>query len=301
MEEPDTNPVTTPFNWHHLSQAELDTQSWLKTNLDLSEEEISALCDELTRPRVLFTKNGELICILRTIYTEADDTFSMVSIRCFVSREQIVSLSQYQIDFFHQLERLSVRDITSADFFYNLCELSSNRITNKIVEMDEKAHCLHDMWDDNESIELNNILKIRKQISHIQRFLLSQADVFLKLAQYFNSHRKNEDQTMTSSWRELNNATHRDIEALTEIRERLQILQDAIMQKREETHNKILFLMSLVSTVFLPLTFIASLLGMNVSGIPLQTGSDGFWILCGFLCFIALLELALFRLWKWIK
>ncbi len=85
------------------------------------------------------------------------------------------------------------------------------------------------------------------------------------------------------------------------MRERLQILQDAIMQKREETHNKILFIMSLVSTIFLPLTFIASLLGMNVSGIPLQTGNDGFWILCGLLFFIAIIELVLFRLWKWIK
>lgn len=52
--------------------------------------------------------------------------------------------------------------------------------------------------------------------------------------------------------------------------------------------------------IFLPLSFITGLLGINVGGIPLSDpGSHGFWIICGLCAGILVLELALLRKLKW--
>jgi len=48
--------------------------------------------------------------------------------------------------------------------------------------------------------------------------------------------------------------------------------------------------MSEVATVFLPLTFVTGLLGMNVAGIPADHNPTGFWFVSGLLLGIGILS-----------
>ena len=59
-----------------------------------------------------------------------------------------------------------------------------------------------------------------------------------------------------------------------------------------------MYLLTLAATFFLPLTFIASLLGMNVPGIPAAEQGYGFWIVCGFIALVALAQWLLVRRWR---
>lgn len=45
--------------------------------------------------------------------------------------------------------------------------------------------------------------------------------------------------------------------------------------------------LSWIATIFLPLTFVTGLLGINVDGIPFASNHWGFWLVCGILCLIA--------------
>lgn len=53
--------------------------------------------------------------------------------------------------------------------------------------------------------------------------------------------------------------------------------------------------LTIVATVFLPLTFITGLLGMNVAGIPDSHDPWGFWIVTGLSIPVALLAWLLLR------
>ena len=48
-----------------------------------------------------------------------------------------------------------------------------------------------------------------------------------------------------------------------------------------ELTNQRLYLLSMITAVFLPLGFVTSLLGVNVGGVPLQQQQWAFWALCG--------------------
>ena len=49
-----------------------------------------------------------------------------------------------------------------------------------------------------------------------------------------------------------------------------------------------MYRLSWIATIFLPLTFITGLLGINVKGIPFADDRSAFWMVCGILCLIAL-------------
>ena len=83
--------------------------------------------------------------------------------------------------------------------------------------------------------------------------------------------------------------------------ERIHILRDTIHQYHTERSNRTMMLVSLVATFFLPLTFVASLLGMNVQGIPGADSGWGFVMVCGVMVIILLLEWWLFKCWQWLK
>jgi magnesium transporter len=62
--------------------------------------------------------------------------------------------------------------------------------------------------------------------------------------------------------------------------------------------NEIMKVLTLISSILLPLTFIASLYGMNVS-LPLQNGSYSFWLLMAAMILLAGSMIYLFKRKKW--
>ena len=61
-----------------------------------------------------------------------------------------------------------------------------------------------------------------------------------------------------------------------------------------------MYMLSIVAAIFLPLSFITGLLGINVGGMPGVESGDAFWITVGALIILLVLQLWLFRKWKWL-
>jgi magnesium transporter len=62
--------------------------------------------------------------------------------------------------------------------------------------------------------------------------------------------------------------------------------------------NEIMKILTLISSIILPLTFITSLYGMNVI-LPLQNNNNAFWILIGLMILMAIILVIYFRKKKW--
>ena len=66
-------------------------------------------------------------------------------------------------------------------------------------------------------------------------------------------------------------------EELEAVRERAALLHEQLTDLRAEQIDKRALLISVVAFIFLPLTFITGLLGMNVDGIPYAHSPWAFW------------------------
>lgn len=63
--------------------------------------------------------------------------------------------------------------------------------------------------------------------------------------------------------------------------------------------NRTSYLLTMVASIFLPLTFVTGLLGINVGGIPGVEEPTAFWIVAGRCGVIMAMQLALFWRWTW--
>ena len=75
------------------------------------------------------------------------------------------------------------------------------------------------------------------------------------------------------------------------------LLQSERNSRLAEQTNRNLYVLSIVTTVFLPLTLITGVFGMNTGGLPGQQDPAGFWWVIGIMGVSAVASLILLH-WK---
>jgi zinc transporter len=71
------------------------------------------------------------------------------------------------------------------------------------------------------------------------------------------------------------------VEELDAARDRAAITQEELGSRIAELTNRRIYMLSIITAVFLPLGFVCTLLGMNVGGVPLRNVSWAFWAVLG--------------------
>lgn len=81
------------------------------------------------------------------------------------------------------------------------------------------------------------------------------------------------------------------------------VLMDELRARSLAASEETNYLLTKVAAIFLPLTFLTGLLGINVGGMPgAEPGGDpqAFWIVVGLCATIMTVQIALFWRWKWL-
>ena len=58
-------------------------------------------------------------------------------------------------------------------------------------------------------------------------------------------------------------------------------------------------MLTIVAAIFLPLSFVTGLLGINVGGVPGLQNPDAFWVVVLLCAAILIVQLVMFWKWKW--
>jgi zinc transporter len=95
------------------------------------------------------------------------------------------------------------------------------------------------------------------------------------------------------------NHVTRYVEDLDAIRERAQIVKDELANIIADKLNRNMYVLSVIAAIFLPLGFLTGLLGINVGGIPGADNTGAFFIFCGILTLIVLMQVVIFKRFKW--
>jgi len=281
---------------------------WLKEQLNLDSFCIDALCHEQTRPRIFISPSQEIVLLLRIPSFNQNDCLESLSIRILIKENALITLSRTKLPVIQAVMEKIKSDFheVNSPFYlvWLICKHSNEAITDYILNLDEELILVEENWEEKHTLDTLQIRTIKLNLSHLRRFLHPQLETYQKLSVSMDEQlkeKKKERQTYHSRWRENINFLKRDIEALTEMQERVNILHETFQQEMHESTNRIMYLLSIVATFFLPLTFIASLLGMNLSGIPGSQSPWAFLLACSLIMFIAVIQWALFRRWKWLK
>lgn len=123
--------------------------------------------------------------------------------------------------------------------------------------------------------ERQSLVDARRKLVVIHRQMAALTNLFRHLEQ---AHRHDMPEAVSDMSARLSHQArglHHDCEQL---QARARLLQDELMAKLTAQSNRLLYVLSVMTSVLLPMTIISGLFGMNVGGLPFVGESAGFWI-----------------------
>ncbi|MCC7258289.1 MAG: zinc transporter ZntB [Gammaproteobacteria bacterium] len=273
--------------WAHFDISEPGPETWLEERSGMEPQIAAALLAEDTRPRSASSRNG-LLVILRGVNlnpgAEPDD---MVSVRVWLERDRIITTRRRQLQANGAIRQTldeGEGPSSAGEFLCALVEHLVDRIGEAVDELDANIDAVEETTDAGDVMALRSQLTdLRRQTAHMRRFLAPQRDALERLVRQPDPILAEQDNL---SLREQADRVQRFLEDLDLIRERGLVSQEEILSRVAYQQGRRIFVLSVVSCIFLPLTFLTGLMGMNVGGIPGANTVIGFSAVSGL--FVAL-------------
>lgn len=292
------------FVWVHLDGREKDTLQWLQDHGGMPKTVIYALTAMETRPRSEAIEDGALVNLRGPAADgkqskNGEDT--LVSIRVWVEKGRAISVSFHPLKgidkLVGQMKAGEIKD--PGDLVSHLAMVITKEVDPVISELD-------DLVDDCElKLEPDHAFETRRKIAAARsdaiayrRFVAPQRAALTQLAELDAPWLEDDDRLHL---REAADRFARMAEDLEAVRERSALIHEQLTDLRSEQIEKRALLLSIVALVFLPLTFLTGLLGMNVDGIPDAHQPWAFAAVCGICAVVAVGITGWFAAARWFK
>lgn len=287
--------------WIHLLRTHPGVEEWLRDVEGVPEPTAELLTSDETRPRA-FREKHTLVATLRGInFNPGAEPEDMLSMQLWSDGNRVITLRRLPL----QTPRI-VADaleagsgpVDAGSLVTALTEHLIERMSHAIVDMNAM---IDELEEESRSADTDRILDqiatIRRNCLALKRHMSPQHEALLAIAHtapaWFEDHDRREISETIARLR-------RYLDDLDISKESALVLQDDIRVRAAAGTQKTQYVLAVVAGVFLPLTFITGLLGINVGDIPLaQTGSHGFWIIAGLCGAILVVEVLLLRKLKW--
>jgi len=298
-----TNSSGEDILWIDLEGTDPEARKWLEEESGLEPLYSEALLAEETRPRSLgLPSKKALLLTLRGINTNpGEDPEDMVSIRIWAEEKRIITVHFQKVMALEDL-RTAIAEGEGPEnagaFLARLCNLLNRRMGLLVSELEEVGDDLEDrVLSEISSLLRSEINRLRRQTLRMHRYLTPQREALLHLQREELFWLLPSDRARL---REEGDRITRYVEDLDALRDHAAVTQDELESRLSERNSRTLYMLSVVATLFLPLTFITGLLGMNVGGIPWGSAPQGFFLVTGLLLLLVILLLWLFRRIRWL-
>lgn len=291
--------------WLHLDRVRPGVAEWLESELGIPEPTAELLTSDQTRPRA-FREGDTLVATLRGInFNPGAQPEDMVSMQLWCDGHRVITLRRHPL----QTPRDAQTDLdrgkgaTDAGALVTaLTEHLVDRMNRSIVDMNEEIDRLEALDFDIEDADplLVKIATIRRDCLALQRHMGPQHVALEAISRdappWFEEHDR----------REIAESIERLARYLADIdvsKESAVVLMDELRSRAFARSEKTNRRLTLVATVFLPLSFLVGLFGINVGGMPwaqIPGDPEGFWFVTGLCVLFAVATVLLFRRWRWL-
>ncbi|MDR0218989.1 MAG: zinc transporter ZntB [Enterobacteriaceae bacterium] len=283
-----------PF-WQHLDYKNQSCRQWIKHTALLSAPVKEGLAGENIRPKLIRSGEGAMI-MLRTINrNEHARPDHLISFRIYINDRMIISSRHRKVDAIDQV----MADLNNGTGVKNtghwLVEVAG-AITDEVNDFIEELHDSLIAFEDNileqKTPGRGELVLLRKQLIVLRRYMAPQRDVFLRLASEKLPWMNDEERHLMQ---DISDRLGRGLDDLDGCIARTAVLADEITSIMADAMNRRIYMMSMLTMIFLPSTFLTGLFGVNLGGIPGNEAKFGFGL------FSMLLSLLIAAFVWWLK
>jgi len=287
--------------WLHFDYTSENTTNWIQHESDLDEVPATALLTEETRPRTTVLEDGTMIALRGVNLNPGSDPEDMVSIRLWVEENRVISTRKRPLLSTRYLAESLQKNKgpkTTGELIVNLTDMLTDRMEDTIENIEDRLAELEERITDSGDYELRNTLSnVRREAIMLRRYLAPQREALIKLHSEHIPWLTTDNRIKN---REVTDQLVRYLEDLDSVRDRAAVTQEELINRISEQMNTRMYVLSLVAAVFLPLSFLTGLLGINVGGIPGSNHNWAFLTVVLMMIGVAIFEILLFRRKKWL-
>lgn len=293
--------VPAELVWIHLSPNDDGVDEFLRGPAALGEAVVDALTASETRPRCDQFGRGALLNLRGRAIEAAEGGDVLSSVRVWATRGRVFSITRDRLIALDSVkacvEQGRVRD--PADLIVEIATAITADLDPQVAELGDKLDACEEELNSTEVFELRRTVnQVRSTAIGYRRFLTPQRAALEKLAGLPGEWIQDDDRL------HLNAAADRAArmaEELESIRERSALVHDALTDMRAEQLDQRGLLISVVALIFLPLTFLTGLYGMNVHGLPGADSPYAFDVIATACLAIALFITVFFTRKRWLR
>ncbi|THD38247.1 MAG: zinc transporter ZntB [Sphingomonas sp.] len=289
------------FIWVHLNTNNEHAQDWLANTAKLDDYLVDALTAAETRPRCEMFGEGALVNLRGRSADELASSDPLASVRIWAMGRRAISVTRKKLVAIDTVEK-AVTDgqvLDPGDLITEFAGAITADLDPDVAEMGDELDECETGLDTDKIFELRRVVtRVRAQSIGYRRFLAPQRTALEKLA------------TLPVGWLDDDDRLHlaaaadraaRMAEELESIRERAALTHEALTDLRAEQIDQRGLIIAIVAMIFLPLTFLTGLYGMNVRGLWLADRPWAFDAIVGICILTAVSVTTYFVRRHWLK
>ncbi len=262
------------------------------------------IVDTDQRPKFEEYERG-LFLVIRALSFEKDqEEMNVEHITIYFRKGLVVTFQETESDLFESVrKRLQARSgkirSLGADYLvYALADVLVDQYYFLLEDVEEVISQLEEELLDSSDDT------IRERIHHIKRTLIGARKSITPLREAINRFAKSENDIIQEGTklfiRDLYDHAIQVMDMVENYRDMLNGLQDLHLSEISYKMNQVMQVLTIITTVFVPLSFLVGLYGMNFDNMPELHYKYGYFMLWGFMLIIALGLLVWFRRKRWL-
>lgn len=291
---------STQTVWLHMCAITQDTRAFLENETKLDEIVVRALLAEETRPRTLIRKDGILLILRAMNLNPGCDPEDMISLRLWIDDNHIISTRLRDTKSIEDMKQ-SVNEGQPPKRVGAFLTMITDRVYGRmepfIESQEDETARLEEHLAKRELSEVNESaapLRIKNAI--YRRYIIPQKAAIEGLLKSNAKWLREED--LEQLVESLDRIT-RYIETLNDVRDRMAIINDELTRQHDANLSATTYIFTLAATIFLPLSFLTGLFGVNVGGLPGIESELAFAVFVGICVVVAAIQIWIFRFKGW--
>jgi zinc transporter len=266
------------FVWLHFTLTDVRAREWIAHSPILPPEAAEFLL--AADPRIRLDRFGAgIFGVLADLHHDFDlDPESLGVVRFYARSGLVISARRHPLRAVDRLRREVIGGVNIASpviWLAHLLEHLAETFATLITDLGEQVDGIEDrILAGHFHQEGAGLGRARRLMSRLRRHLNAErhelADITSQLPSWSDPGDSDELQRAVGRL----DSFGQDLDLLYE---RGRLLQEEIASRLSEATNRNLYVLSIVTTIFLPMTLIVGLFGINVGGMPWLQNAEGFW------------------------
>ncbi|MBM2813421.1 MAG: Magnesium transport protein corA [Ignavibacteria bacterium] len=275
----------------------------LSSQFGIHSVDIKDICNESSRPTIVFYDEYIFVTIKSIVLSTDALDLSSKHISFILKKNFLISFTDCDINIFDAVKpkfnsNKKINEIGPDYILYLLLDFIVDNYFETIDRINDTVELLEEEITDNQKKNtLDRIHKLRRLLINAHRLVWPLREITTKL--------NNEDSEWIKDkaniyYKDLSEHTVHVVENLEAMREIASSILDIYLSQASIKLNEIMKLLTIISTIFIPLTFIAGVYGMNFRFMPELEWRIGYFIILFIMTLIGSMMLFYFKKKKWL-